>query len=152
MGSEHDVSEQNSDDVTFVRIYNATPQVMFAAMTTPEHLTNFWGPPGMSTPLENIVIDLRPGGEFTTIMVDPEGNEYPNRGVFVEFEDPTKIVWAESGIAEGMTNTITFRDLGDGRTEATTVQTNVPEMFRSPEALAGMDLAFDRMDEYVSGL
>ena len=85
-------------------------------------------------------------------MVDPEGNEYPNRGVFVEFEEPTKIVWAESGIAEGMTITITFRDLGDGRTEATTVQTNVPEMFRSPEALAGMDLAFDRMDEYVSGL
>ena len=145
-------SENEQGDVTFVRIYNATPQVMFTAMTTPEHLTNFWGPPGMTTPLGSIVIDLRPGGEFTTVMVDPEGNEYPNGGVFVEFEEPTRLVWAESGVAEGMINTITFRDLGDGRTEATTVQTNVPAVFRSPEAVAGMNLAFDRMDAYVSGL
>ena len=145
-------SEDARDDVTFVRIYGATPDVMFAAMTTPEHLTNFWGPPGMTTPLDGIVIDLRPGGEFTTVMIDPDGNEYPNRGVFLEIEEPTRIVWGESGIAEGMTNTISFRDLGDGRTEAVTVQTNVPAMFRSPEAIEGMEAAFDRMNAYVSSL
>lgn len=145
-------AQEEREDVTFVRTYGATPEVMFAAMTTPEHLTNFWGPPGMTTPLETIVIDLRPGGEFTTVMVDPDGNEYPNRGVFVEIEAPTKLVWSESGAADGMSNTITFRDLGDGRTEAVTVQSNVPAMFRSPEALAGMEAAFARMDEYVSGL
>ena len=51
-----------------------------------------------------------------------------------------------------MTNTISFRYLGDGRTEAGRVQTNVPAMFRSPEAPACMEAVLDRMNKYVSSL
>ena len=104
-------------------------------MIEPEHLTHFWGPVGVSTPIENITVDPRPGGVFETIMVNDEtGEEYPSRGVFVEVVEPERIVWTEPDVEGGMTTSLTFTDLGDGRTEVVVHQTNVPEMYRSPEA------------------
>lgn len=40
-------------------------------------------------------------------------------------------------------------ELGGGRTEVITHQTNVPEMYRAPEAVAGMTSSFDRFDAYL---
>jgi hypothetical protein len=51
-----------------------------------------------------------------------------------------------------MTTSMTFTDLGDGRTEIFSHQSNVPEMYRSPEAQAGMQSSLDRFAEYVSSL
>ena len=87
-------------------------------MIEPEHLTHFWGPVGVSTPIENITVDPRPGGVFETIMVnDADGEEYPSRGVFVEVVEPERLVWTEPDVEGGMTTSSTFTDLGDGRTE-----------------------------------
>jgi uncharacterized protein YndB with AHSA1/START domain len=140
-------------ELTYVRTWNAPRVLVFACMTTPEHLTHFWGPTGVSTPLDTITVDLRPGGVFETIMVnDSDGAEYPSRGVYVEIDPPGKLVWSEPDVDGGMTTSITFKDLGDGRCETTTHQTNVPEMFRSPEVQAGMLSSFDRMDAYLATL
>jgi uncharacterized protein YndB with AHSA1/START domain len=140
-------------ELTYVRTWNAPRELVFACMTTPEHLTHFWGPTGVSTPLDTITVDLRPGGVFETIMVnDSDGAEYPSRGVYVEIDPPGKLVWSEPDVEGGMTTSITFKDLGDGRCETTTHQTNVPEMFRSPEVQAGMLSSFDRMDAYLATL
>jgi hypothetical protein len=49
-----------------------------------------------------------------------------------------------------MTTSLTFTDLGNGRTEVVAHQTNVPEMFRSPEAQAGMQSSFDRFAAYLT--
>jgi hypothetical protein len=48
-----------------------------------------------------------------------------------------------------MTTTITFTDLGDGRTEVITHQTNVPAMYMSPAARAGFETSLRRFDDYV---
>jgi uncharacterized protein YndB with AHSA1/START domain len=122
-------------------------------MITPEHLTHFWGPVGVHTPLDRIKIDPRPGGVFDTVMVnDSDGEEYPTHGVFVEVDRPNKLVWTEPDVEGGMTSALTFTDLGDGRTEVTILQTNVPEMYRSPEAQAGMQSSLDRFAAYVQSL
>ena len=47
---------------------------------------------------------------------------------------------------------LTFTDLGNGKTEVVAHQTNVPEMFRSPEAQTGMQSSFDRFAAYVAAL
>ncbi|MBI1758393.1 MAG: SRPBCC domain-containing protein [Actinobacteria bacterium] len=60
-----------------------------------------------------------------------------NRGLFVEVAVPARLAWTEPD--PGMTTTVTFTDLGDGRTEVGIHQTNVPEMFRTPEAQAGFN-------------
>ncbi len=143
----------NLGEVRITRIFGAAPSVVFECMTTPEHLTHFWGPTGVSTPIANIVVEPHAGGRFETIMVnDADGAEYPMRGVFVEFEPPHRMAWTEADVEGGMVTSVTFNDLHDGRTEAVIHQTNVPEMYRTAEAQAGLATSFDRMDAYLATL
>jgi uncharacterized protein YndB with AHSA1/START domain len=143
----------NIGEATFTRIYDAPRELVFRCMIEPEHLAQFWGPTGVSTPIGNITVDARPGGVFETIMVNDEnGEEYPMRAVFVEIVEPERIVFTEPDVEGGMTTSSTFTDLGDGRTEVFIHQTNVPEMYLSPEAQAGMQSSFDKFAAYLATL
>jgi uncharacterized protein YndB with AHSA1/START domain len=136
-------------ELTFSRVHRGSPELLFACMTEPAHLTHFWGPTGTTTPIENIVVDLRPGGAFETTMVnDADGSTYTMRAVYAEVSPPEKLVWVEGG----MRTTVTFVDLHDGRTEVVTHQSNVPSAYRSAEAQAGFVTSLDRCAAYVAGL
>ena len=138
-------------ELTYRRVHQAPRELLFDLMTVPEHLTNFWGPTGTTTPLDRITVDLRPGGAFETVMVnDSDGGEYTMRAVYTEVERPDRLAWTEP--EGGMTTTITFTDLGDGSTEVVTHQTNVPEMFRTPEARKGFLTSLDRCEAYLATL
>jgi uncharacterized protein YndB with AHSA1/START domain len=138
-------------DLTYTRVFDAPRDLVFRCMLEPEHLTHFWGPAGVSTPLETIKVDARPGGVFETVMVnDSDGSEYPTRAVFVEIVEPERIVWTEPG--SGMTTSSTFRDLGGTRTELEIRQANAPEGYRSPEARAGFATSLDRFAAYLEKL
>ena len=143
----------NVGEVTYTRTYDAPRDLVFRCMTEAEHLAHFWGPVGVTTPVENITIDLRPGGAFETIMVnDADDEEYPMKAVYVEIAPPERLVFMEPEVEGGMTTTITFSDAGGGRTEVVIHQTNVPEPYRSPEAMAGMQSSFDKFEAYVQGI
>lgn len=138
-------------ELRITRVFDAPRELVFRCLVEPEHLTHFWGPIGVSAPLEHIRVDARPGGVFETVMVnDADGGEYPTRAVYVEVAEPERLVWTESH--SGMTMTATFVDLGDARTELCIHQTDVPEAFRSPEAQAGFATSLDRLAAYVSHL
>jgi uncharacterized protein YndB with AHSA1/START domain len=137
-------------ELTFTRVHQATPELLFDCMTTPEHLTHFWGPTGTTTPMENITVDLRPGGAFETVMVsDADGSTYTMRAVFTEVRRPDVLAWTEREVEGGMLTTITFTDLHDGRTEVVTHQTNVPGPYLSAEAQAGFETSLDRFAAYL---
>jgi uncharacterized protein YndB with AHSA1/START domain len=140
-------------ELTYRRVHRASPELLFDCMTTPEHLTHFWGPAGTSTPAGGITIDLRPGGVFETTMVnDADGSTYTMKAVYVEVRRPERLVWIEPGVEGGMWTAITFTDLRDGRTEVVTHQTNVPAAYLSAEARAGFATSLDRFDAYLAGL
>jgi uncharacterized protein YndB with AHSA1/START domain len=140
-------------ELTYRRVHSAPRELIFDCMTTPEHLTRFWGPTGTTTPIDGITVELRPGGRFETMMVnDADGSTYTMRAVYVEVSRPDRLVWTEPGVEGGMTTTITFAVLDDGRTEVTTHQTNVPPALRAPEAQAGFQTSLDRFDAYLAGL
>ena len=140
-------------EFTYRRVHRASPELLFDCMTTPEHLTRFWGPVGSTTPIANITIDLRPGGVFETTMVsDADGGTHTMRAVYVEVRRPERLVWIEPSVEGGMQTTITFIDLHDGRTEVVTHQTNVPSAYLSAEARAGFNTSLDRFHAYVAGL
>ncbi|WP_067186898.1 SRPBCC family protein [Microtetraspora niveoalba] len=140
-------------ELTYRRVHRASPELLFDCMTTPEHLTHFWGPTGTTTPVENITVDLRPGGVFETTMVnDADGSTHTMRAVYVEIRRPERLVWVEPGVEGGMLTTITFVDLHDGRTEVVTRQTNVPAAYLSAQARAGFGTSLDRFDVYLAEL
>jgi uncharacterized protein YndB with AHSA1/START domain len=147
------MTNQTSDAgvLTFTRVFDAPRELVFRCMIEPEHLTHFWGPIGVSTPLEDIRVDARPGGVFETVMVnDADGSRYPMRARYVEIVKPQRLVWTDPDT--GMTVTSTFVDLGDARTEVQIRQTNVPEPFRGPEAQAGFLSSLDRFASYLQSL
>jgi len=139
-------------EFTYRRIHRASRELLFDCLTRPEHLTHFWGPAGTTAPLDGITVDLRPGGAFETVMVNAEGNQYTMRATYVEVRRPDRLVWTEPDVEGGMTTTITFTDLGDGHTEVTTHQTNVPAAVADPRARKGFETSLRRFDEYVAGL
>lgn len=140
-------------EMTFRRVHRASPEQLFDCMTTPEHLTHFWGPTGTTTPVENITVDLRPGGVFETTMVsEAGGGTYAMKAVYAEVSRPDRLVWVESGVEGGMRTDVTFIDLGDGRTEVVTHQTNVPAAYLSAEARAGFMTSLDRLDAHLASL
>jgi uncharacterized protein YndB with AHSA1/START domain len=140
-----------ADELTYTRVFDAPRELVFRCMLEPEHLTHFWGPAGVSTPLETIKVDARPGGVFETVMVnDSDGARYPTRAVYVEIAEPERIVWTEPG--SGVTTTSIFRDLGGERTELQIRQANAPEGYRSPETRAGFSTSLDRLAAYLEKL
>ena len=146
-------TEPTLRELTYTRTWEAPRELVFECMSTPPTPHPLRGPAGVSTPLDNIKVELRPGGVFETVMVnDADGAEFPMRGVFVEVVPPEKLSWTEADVAGGMTTSITFNDLGDGRCETIAVQTKVPEQFATPEARAGMESSFDKMAAYLATL
>ena len=83
---------------------------------------------------------------------DRDGGTYTMRAVYVEVSRPDRLVWIEADVEGGMRTTITFVDLGDGRTEVVTHQSNVPAAYRSARARAGFATSLDRFDAYLAEL
>jgi len=135
----------------FSRVFDAPRQLFFSCMVEPEHLSHFWGPIGVSAPLDQITVDARPGGAFTTVMVnDADGSTYPTRARYIEVSAPERLSWVEDH--SGMTVTATFTDLGDGRTQVDIEQTNVPAQLLDPAAQAGFLTSLDRFAAHLARL
>lgn len=144
-------SKTTTDELTYTRVFDAPRELVFDCMLDPQHLTHFWGPTGVSTPIESITIDPHVGGEFTTVMVnDATGEEYPSSGVYTEITRPSVLAWEEPGV--GMICRTTFTDLGDGRTEVRIAQANIPVEFASEQAQAGFNTSLDRFAAYLAKL
>lgn len=135
----------------FTRVFNAPRQLVFSCMIEPEHLTQFWGPIGVSTPLDTITVDARAGGVFTTVMVnDADGSTYPTSARYLEVRAPERLSWIEDH--SGMTVTITFIELDHGRTRVDIEQTNVPAPMMDPGAQAGFLTSLDRFSAHLAEL
>ncbi|MHA3703077.1 SRPBCC family protein [Jatrophihabitans sp. YIM 134969] len=102
-------------ELTFTRTYAAPRQLVWDAWTDPDQMAQWWGPRGLTTPRESIVLDLRPGGRMAFDMVDDAtGNRYPNSGTIREVDPPARIVWDDDGFPDGSgkgTATVTFTEV-----------------------------------------
>jgi uncharacterized protein YndB with AHSA1/START domain len=140
-------------EFTYHRVHRASREQLFDCLTQPEHLTRFWGPDGTTTPVDGITVDLRPGGAFEAVMVnDSDGSSYTMSAVYSEVRRPERLAWIEAAIEGGMTTTITFTDIGDGRTEVITHQTNVSPVMADPDARRGFETSLRRFADYVGQL
>jgi len=109
--------------LTLTRVFDAPRELVFQAWTEPEHLKQWWGPRGFTTPA--CEVDLRVGGTWKIVMRFPDGvNEHTMQSVYREIVPPerlsfTNIALDKDGnrLLEGITS-ITFEELG-GKTKLT---------------------------------
>lgn len=139
----------NDDDLVSRRVFRAPRELVWRCLTDPSELAQFWGPAGMVTPLDSIVVELRPGGRFETLMVGADGS-YRMVAVFTEVVPPERLAWLES--ATGTHTASTLEDLGDRSTEVVIRQRNVPEAMRTPEAGAGFRTSLDKLEHHLARL
>jgi uncharacterized protein YndB with AHSA1/START domain len=138
-------------ELHFTRVFDAPRELVFSCMIDPDHLTHFWGPIGVSTPRESIVVEPRPGGVFKTVMVsDADGSQYPTNAIYDEVRAPERLVWTDPDT--GMRVTSEFVELADGRTEVQIHQVNVPNAVMSAESQAGFVSSLDRFAAYLTSL
>jgi uncharacterized protein YndB with AHSA1/START domain len=141
-----------AQEITIRRVFEAPRELVWKAWTEPERLAEWWGPRGSRTPLDQVTMDVRPGGTFHVTSVSEDGSEMSVAGVYREVVEPERLVLdepAEGAWHEGAVSVATFNDLGDGRTEMvvqTTIHTT-DEM--RVQAQAGMESTFDRLGEHL---
>ena len=137
------------DELVYTRVFRAPRELVWRCLTDPAELARFWGPRGMTTPVDGIVVDLRVGGRFETLMVGERGS-HRMIATFTEVAAPERLSWVEP--ASGLHTTSTLTDLGDGGTEVVIHQRDVPEPMRSPEARAGFLTSLDKLEEHLRRL
>ncbi|MEO5743059.1 MAG: SRPBCC domain-containing protein [Terracoccus sp.] len=137
----------SDDELVYRRVLRAPRERVWRCLTDPSELAQFWGPAGMNTPIEGIVVELHPGGRFETLMVGEHGS-YRMIAHFTEVVPPERLAWVES--TTGMHTTSTFTDLDDGQTAVEIRQRNAPEAMRLPEARAGFLTSLDKLEQYLA--
>jgi len=113
----------NTYELMLTRIIDAPPEKVYRAWTEPELMKQWFAPLPFTTPL--VETDVRPGGASLVVMQDPEGREYPNRGVYLEVIENEKLVFTDAYTSAWrpsekpfMTAILTFENAG-GKTRYT---------------------------------
>jgi len=107
-------------ELVLERIVDVPAETLFRGWTDPELMKQWFAPRPFT--VTQVDVDLRPGGKSLIVMKSPEGEEYPNPGVYLEVVPNKKLVFTDA-FTEGwvpagpfMVSIVTFEDLGGGKT------------------------------------
>ena len=110
-------------ELVLTRLLDAPREKLFRCWTENDLLKQWFVPAPWS--IAKADVDVRPGGRSFIVMADPEGNEYPNQGVYLEVVKNEKIVFTDAFTEAWtpsekpfFTGIITFADEG-GKTRYT---------------------------------
>jgi uncharacterized protein YndB with AHSA1/START domain len=140
-------------EIVTTREFDAPIDLVFDALTKPEHVRNWFAP--FTDRVTECSIDLRVGGDYHIVFVTADGVECSFRGTYVEIERPTRIVdtwlfegwpdaWADETVelseTDGVTTlkmTMAFRD-----------QAGRDHMSRQD----GQEDSYDKLEDYLRSL
>ncbi len=111
------IAEPGRHDVVITRVFDAPRELVYRVLTDPEQVPHWWGPGNLDTVVDEM--DVRPGGRWRYVQTDSDGNEYAFHGIYHQVTPPDRLVYTfefEGMPGHVMMETITFEDLGDGRT------------------------------------
>lgn len=117
MSTSKTTTRAEGRDLFLSRIIDAPCEAVYRAWTEPALLEQWFVPRPWT--VEVVKSDVRPGGESLIIMRGPEGQEFPNPGIYLEvvpnqklvFTDAFTSAWEPSG-KPFMVAEVTFTDEG----------------------------------------
>lgn len=108
-------------ELALQRTLRAPREKLFRCWTDPQLMTQWFTPPPWKT--VRAEVDLRAGGRSCITMLSPEGEEFPNRGIYLDVVPNAKLVFTDAFVDAWepsekafMVAALTFEDAGDGRT------------------------------------
>lgn len=113
--------------VTIVRRIKAPPAKVWAAITQPDLMMQWWGPD--AGPTLNVVADVHPGGRFSVVFRLLNGEKHNPTGFYQEVVPERRLVftWELPGTQERK-SLVTFQlEPSDGGTLLTLTHENLPD-------------------------
>ena len=89
------VTTPSDREITVTRLFDAPPELVFEAMTKPEHVRRWWGNLDDRYSVTVCEIDLRVGGAWRFVGRGPEGQIPAFYGVYREIAGPGRLVYTE---------------------------------------------------------
>ncbi|HWK65580.1 MAG TPA: SRPBCC family protein [Rhizobiaceae bacterium] len=87
------VANTSDRELVLSRLIDAPREKVYRAWTEADILKQWFAPKPWTTPRAEL--DVRPGGGSLVVMRDPDGNEYPNRGVYLEVVPNERLVFTD---------------------------------------------------------
>lgn len=104
-------------ELVLSRLIDAPREKVYRAWTEADILKQWFAPKPWTTPRAEL--DVRPGGTSFVVMRDPDGNEYPNQGVYLEVVPNERLVFTDAYVSAWQpsekpffTAVLTFTDEG----------------------------------------
>ena len=109
----------NVHELNLTRVIDAPRQTLWRCWTEPELIKQWFTPRPWTTPV--VEVDVRPGGASRMIFRGPDGEEFPNHGVYLEVVPGERLVFTDAYTAGWvpsakpfMTGIISFADEAGG--------------------------------------
>jgi uncharacterized protein YndB with AHSA1/START domain len=104
-------------ELVLTRLIDVPRERLWRCWTEPKLIVQWFTPPPWKT--VHAETDVRPGGASTIVMKGPEGQEMPNRGVYLEVVKNEKLVFTDAYVTAWepsakpfFTAVLTFEDRG----------------------------------------
>ena len=151
------VTTPSESAIRMSRLFNAPRQLVFEAMSKPEHIKQWWGRLGEGYSVPECEVDLRVGGKWRFVNRHPNGEavfygEYrevqpPGRIVFTEifadFPDSVSVVTALLTDEGGKTRLTVTADYGSKE---------VRDIVQSTGMTRGAAISYDRLEDLLATL
>ncbi|MFC5751388.1 SRPBCC domain-containing protein [Actinomadura rugatobispora] len=155
LGDERTGVVAEGDELIVERVFPAPPALVWAAMTSAEHIPHWWGPHG--TTAEVTEMDVRPGGRWrigdgATVVFTGEFLEVDPPARFVRTSAPEAAAGAEPEKPPAV-ETVTFEEVEGGtsmRYQARFPSEEVLDYAVSVGMTKGVLEQFDRLQELLT--
>jgi len=140
-------------ELIITKVFNASPEEVFAAWTDPVQLAQWYGPEGFTNTIHEF--DLREGGTYRLTMHGPKGEDHPLRGTFRAIEKPKRLVmtwqWeGEGGMGGGETVvTVELRAIGQ-KTEMTMTHAGFADEKEKTMHNQGWSSSFNKLEKVLA--
>lgn len=161
MANENASPQPGMRSVDLTRLFNAPLALVWRAWTTPEHIMRWWGPQYFTAPYAKV--DFREGGATVVAMRSPDGTDMYSVWHYRKIVPLERIEYVQNmsdkdgniiaPTALGLPpefpmdveTVLTFKALGDEKTEVHIVEYGFPEGQLLEYAVIGMEQCLDKM-------
>lgn len=151
------VTTPSDTAIVLTRVFDAPRELVFDAMTKPEHIRRWWGNLGEGYSVPVCEADLRVGGRWRFVNRHP-GGEVAFHGEYREIARPSRLVFTETMEPHPEPGSIVSTDYADenGRTRMTATVEYPSREIRDIVMNSGMEkgaaISYDRLEELAMAL
>jgi uncharacterized protein YndB with AHSA1/START domain len=151
------VSLPSDLEIRMTRLFNAPIQLVFEAMSEPEHVKRWWGNLGEGYSVPVCEIDYRVGGRWRFVNRHPHG-EAGFSGEYLEIDAPHRVVFTEVFDPFPDNGSVVTSELTEegGKTRLTVTarysSMEVRDMVRGTGMEKGAAASYDRLEEVATAL